>query len=211
LRFWIIVTVIWILTVVIVNLGWIAPKDYSVFGAPFLEEAVKGYSAFLIAALLYQIPKKFKIGLRNSGILWGLLVGFLIGYVEVFQYKTIQIHIILLKLIQHPLWTIAVSVGFCSFLLTSKKSLPIIVYLTAVGAHASWNFNVYYTSALALPISIVLTLLAIMIALSTFPKLVGARSLADILRYRAHLLAECPSNLRGRRAKASCDRNDHHY
>ena len=97
------------------------------------------------------------------------MVGLWFGCAEaVSQVQTIQDT--LSDVIWHPLWTIAVSVGFCSFLLTGKKSLPIKVYLIAVGAHASWNFSVHYTSAV-LPIPIFLTLLAILIAILGFPKL----------------------------------------
>lgn len=165
---WISITVILILTIAVVDLGWIARKDYSVLGAPFLEEAFKGYFAFIFATLLY-LKQKCKIGLRGMGLLAGLFVGFMFGYAEgVFQKESIQY--ILSGIVIHSLWTTAVSVGFCSFLLTNKKSLPIAVYLIAVGAHGFSNYDVYYTSALASPISIILTLLAILIALSTFPK-----------------------------------------
>jgi hypothetical protein len=170
-RFWIIVTVIWVSAVVIVNLGWIALKNYSVLGAPFLEEMFKGYTAFMIAAFIYYSPrKKIKMSLRNSAVLWGFLIGFFIGFAEINQYNTIQLYLIPLKLVQHPVWTIAVSVAFCSFLLTGKKLLPLVVYLTAVGAHATWNFNVYFTSELAIVVSVVLTVLAILIAFWNFPK-----------------------------------------
>jgi hypothetical protein len=169
LRFWVIIIVVWISAVVIVNLGWIAFKNYSVLGAPFLEELFKGYTAFMIAAFIYYSPKKNKMSLRNSAVLWGFLIGFFIGFVEINQFSTIQLYLIPLKLVQHPVWTIAVSVAFCSFLLTGKKLLPIIVYLTAVGAHASWNFNANYTSELAIVVSVVLTVLAILIAFWNFP------------------------------------------
>jgi hypothetical protein len=166
----IIIIIIYSFFVISVNLGWISFKEYSIFGAPLLEEAFKGYSAFYLAILPYQ-SKKFKISLRDSGVLLGLLVGFLFGYAEITQYKTVQTFIILLKFTQHPLWTIAVSVGFCSFFLTRKKFIPIIIYLVAVGAHASWNIYAYYTSSLTLSISVILTLLAILIAFLTYPKI----------------------------------------
>jgi hypothetical protein len=174
LRLWIIITIIWALAVVIVNLGWVAPKHYSVIGAPFLEEMVKGYTAFMIAAFIYYSPKKNRMSLRNSAVLWGFLIGFFFGFVEINQYNTIQLYLIPLKLVQHPVWTIAVSVAFCSFLLTGKKLLPLVVYLMTVGAHASWNFNANYTSELAIVVSVVLTVLAILIAFWNFPKQSGA-------------------------------------
>jgi hypothetical protein len=163
LRFWVIALVLTIvmliLAIVIVTyLGWITLEDYSTKGAPFLEEAFKGFFAFLIAAALYQ-SQKFKVSLRIVGIFSGILTGLMFGRVEG-----------VLQIIMHPVWTTAVSLGFCSFLLTSKRFLPFVVYLIAVGAHASWNFNVYNTSTLALPISIVLSLLAILIAFLTFPR-----------------------------------------
>ncbi len=135
---------------------------------PLPELGRQGYLAFVIAASLY-LRQRLKTSLMGLGIFSGLLMGFLFGYLEVvLQYHTIQN--ILPHIVEHSLWTIAVSVGFCSFLLTNKKFLPTIVYLIAVGAHGFSNYDVYYTSALASPISIILTLLAILIALSTFPK-----------------------------------------
>jgi len=154
---------IWILTVVVANLGWIAYEDYSVLGAPFLEEAFKGGAALIIAASLSLRPKT-KVSLRNLGLLWGLLVGLMFGIGEgILQDWTLQG--VLSGIATHPLWTAAIAVGFCSFLLTGKRSLPIAVYLTAVGAHASWNFGEHYASAVASSIAIFLTFLTISVAL----------------------------------------------
>lgn len=165
-----VLAILWALTSQLPNLGWIAKQDYSIFGAPLVEEAFKGVIAYSIFVALYFRFNKTRWGGLLIGFISGLIAGFIFGIFEgVLQGESIQN--ILSAVVTHSFWAAAVGVGISSYLLAGKKGHLIGIYFIVVFAHGIWNYNTYHPSALAHLIATTLILLVIPIALLTYPKI----------------------------------------
>lgn len=159
--------VVWVLSVLAVESGWIVPRHYVIIGAPLLEEAIKGSLASLLGPILYTLhlrSSKSGDGLVGWALISGFLVGLYFGLGEsILQGESVQG--ILAGMATHPIWTAAVSVGFSSFWRYGDKHSLIGIYLLAVLGHAAWNYHVCYPSPLATFVTIALLVAAIPIAI----------------------------------------------
>jgi len=185
------IAILWALTSQLPNLGWIAKRDYSIFGAPLLEEAFKGVIVYPILVALYLRFNKTswrKLGLL-VGPISGLIAGFIFGILEgVLQGESIQN--ILSAVVTHSFWAAAVGIGISSYLLAGKKGHLIGIYFMVVFAHGIWNYNTYHPSALAHLIATALVLLVIPIALLTYPKIHkgGSPCFGDVMGFTNYLI-----------------------
>jgi RsiW-degrading membrane proteinase PrsW (M82 family) len=148
-----------------VNIAGIPKRDYSVLGAPPLEEAFKGALLWLwLSFILYRISSKAlaRKGARNLWFLGGYLVGLTFGIAEDFP----SVLGALSSLATHAPWTGAVGAGIYLAQAKGRRSLLGSLYLTAVGAHMAWNSGVYMVSPLLFSLSLALTSAAILVSLS---------------------------------------------
>jgi len=161
------IAIAWVFAVRISNTGWINLRSYSILGAPFFEEALKGLLVFLLAPtvyLLYLSRAKHKPSLTALALLAGVLVGLLFGLVESTSQKE-SIEDLLTGILTHSIWTAAVGVGTCSFWRDGSKRLPIGTYLVAVFGHMAWNYQVYFPSPLTTSIAAVFLTAAVPVSL----------------------------------------------
>jgi len=143
-----------------VKIAGIPDRDYSIFGAPPLEEAFKGAFLWLAFNVLYWKSSKAlaQKTTRNLWFLGGYLVGLTFGIVEHFP----SVLGTLSSFATHAPWTGVVGAGIYFAQAKGGRLLLASLYLTTVGAHMAWNSGTHLVSPHLFSLFLALTSIAIL-------------------------------------------------
>jgi len=117
---------------------------YSVFGAPFVEEAFKALILAFVALAMVLVGHKQleRLGSKLAWFAGGFAIGLIFGLYENLEGYSFSAERIV-PTFNHAVWTGLVGMGIYFYMRLRMPLKLLRLYLAAVGAHAIWNFGAF--------------------------------------------------------------------